>query len=88
MSFLVSLLGGIWSRVVLWAGIALGVLAAIAGIYRSGRTAGRHEVIVKGLEGANEAGKMRVDVETGNAGLAPDDVDKRLREQRERLRSR
>ena len=65
MGFLVSLLGGIWSRVVLWAGIALGVLAAIAGIYRSGKVAGRNEVVVRGLEEKVENVGTRDEVETG-----------------------
>ena len=86
MAFLASLLGGIWSRVVLWAGIALGVLAAIAGVYRSGKSAGRHEVIVKGLEDANQAGRDRIEIETRNAGRPDADVDDRLRRQRDRLR--
>lgn len=65
MAFLASLLGGIWSRVVLWAGIALGVLAAIAGIYRSGKVAGRNEVVVRGLEEKVENVGTRDEVETG-----------------------
>lgn len=88
MTWLFSLLTGAWSRIVLWGAAALGVLIAIAGIYRSGKSAGRHEVIVKGLEDANEAGKTRIEIETRNAGLPDADVDERLRLQRERLRER
>lgn len=71
-----SALGGIWGYV---AAFGAGLVAVLA-IYRSGKSSGQNEVIVKTKEKEVENVKTARKVERKVAALPPDELRKRLRD--------
>ena len=76
MTFILALLKPFALKIALWSGIAVAVLAILAGVRNSGRQAERVTNLKKALEAENERKQVDVDV----AGAADNVERERLRE--------
>ena len=77
---------GAGGKFLLWGAIILGVLGTIAAVLAGAKRAGKMQERAEQLEKINDAANDLAKREAADSGLAGDDLRKRVREQRDKLR--